>query len=206
MIKFEFAKPKGANAENAMVYLPGQDYVMFNGLKIQLDRVLRANENWVGCVFCPYNRINFIECTKGGGGNNGVVVHSAEIVSSSTMETKGKMHGSESEADEEEEERQDQRISSMRVKQAAILLKAVKRASESVGDVVRLIKSFDREAEEGCFDRDSGAKLGIADCLRKRRGAVSLRAMERTLQMLEDESIEIIHEELDIPPLKRLRH
>ena len=88
----------------------------------------------------------------------------------------------------------------MRVRQAAVMLKAAKRASESVGEVLRLLKSFDHEAEvEG--------KLGFVDCLRERRGSVvSLHAMERTLQMVEDESVEIIHEELDIPPLKRLRH
>ncbi len=97
-----------------------------------------------------------------------------------------------------EEER---RVSSMRVRQAAVLLKAAKRASESVGDIMRLIKLFDREA-----GGQKSSKLGIIDFLRKRRGAVSFQAMERTLQMVEDESIEIMHEELDLPPLKRLRH
>ena len=220
MIQFQLAHPSKSTLANSdssndvMVYMPGQDYVMFNGLKIQLDRVLsRANENWIGCVFCPYNRINFIECPRKSGG--GVIVHSAEIVSSSTTAAATttasvssdvvvvpKVKRDEDDSDEDDE---DSKISSMRVRQAAVLLKATKRASESVGEVLRLIKSFDREAEVEGFS--GSAKLGIVDCLRKRRGGeISLHAMERTLQMIEDESVEIIHEELDIPPLKRLRH
>jgi hypothetical protein len=220
MIQFQLAHPSKSTLANSdssndvMVYMPGQDYVMFNGLKIQLDRVLsRANENWIGCVFCPYNRINFIECPRKSGG--GVIVHSAEIVSSSTTAAATttasvssdvvvvpKVKRDEDDSDEDDE---DSKISSMRVRQAAVLLKATKRASESVGEVLRLIKLFDREAEVEGFS--GSAKLGIVDCLRKRRGGeISLHAMERTLQMIEDESVEIIHEELDIPPLKRLRH
>ena len=220
MIQFQLAHPSKSTLANSdssndvMVYMPGQDYVMFNGLKIQLDRVLsRANENWIGCVFCPYNRINFIECPRKSGG--GVIVHSAEIVSSSTTAAATttasvssdvvvvpKVKRDEDDSDEDDE---DSKISSMRVRQAAVLLKATKRASESVGEVLRLIKSFDREAEVEGFS--GSAKLGIVDCLRKRRGGeISLHAMERTLRMIEDESVEIIHEELDIPPLKRLRH
>jgi hypothetical protein len=204
MIKFVFAAAGSSSSSISssmcgamMVYSPGQDYVMFNGLKIQLDRVLDANQNWVGCMFCPHNRINFIECN--GNSSSNVKLHSAEIVSSSTVDA-----ASLSGALEEEEER---RVSSMRVRQAAVLLKAAKRASESVGDIMRLIKLFDREAGGGGGGRkSSSAKLGIVDFLRKRRGAVSFQAMERTLQMVEDESIEIMHEELDLPPLKRLRH
>ena len=210
---------KNKNSIDAVVmYMPGQDYIMFNGLKIQLDRVLHtANENWIGCVFCSNNRINFIEC--GGGGE--VIVHSAEIVSSSTTASSissaaavsnnnnswASALGSVKKKDEEEGsgDDDDSKISSMRVRQAAVMLKAAKRASESVGEVLRLIKLFDREAEVEGFS--GSAKLGIVDCLRKRRGGeISLHAMERTLRMIEDESVEIIHEELDIPPLKRLRH
>ena len=246
MIQFElFAYPsssKDTNSESSssnavVIYMPGQDYVMFNGFKIQLDRVLHtANENWIGCVFCQNNRINFIECPGKSGGGGEVIVHSAEIVSSSSSSSSSSVEvvSSSSAAvvcrapssssssgssamvkkkDEEEEEcdyddsKKKKKVSSMRVRQAAVMLKAAKRASESVGEVLRLLKSFDHEAEvEGGIT--GSVKLGIVDCLRKRRGsAVSLHAMERTLQMVEDESVEIIHEELDIPPLKkRLRH
>jgi hypothetical protein len=233
MIHFElFAHPsssKDTNSEcssssNAVViYMPGQDYVMFNGFKIQLDRVLHtANENWIGCVFCQNNRINFIECPGKSGGGGEVIVHSAEIVSSSSSSSSVessaavvcrapssssssgsamvKKKDEEEECDYDDNSKKKKKVSSMRVRQAAVMLKAAKRASESVGEVLRLLKSFDHEAEvEG--------KLGFVDCLRERRGSVvSLHAMERTLQMVEDESVEIIHEELDIPPLKRLRH
>lgn len=183
MIKFELAGPYGRNSEGAVVYFPGQDYVMFNGVKIKLDRVLCVNENWVGCVFGLCNSVNFIE--RRGGGQ--VVIHTANTVS----------------GDEDSAEDQERRISDLRLKQAAVLLKAVKRASESVGNLGRLIRAFDQEAEGV-----DGVKLGITDFIRKRKECVQLDAMERTLQMVEDESLEIIHEELDIHPAacKRLRH
>lgn len=206
MIKFELAKLNGQNSDGAMVYLPGQDYVMFNGLKIQLDRVLCANENWIGCVFCQSNRINFIERQKLSGRNN-LIIHSAEILSSAaTTRTARSATGQSNDGIEH-------RISSLRIKQAATLLKAVRHAAESVDYVMNLVEWFDQEADEefAGFDqaaaRDS-AKLGIVDMLHKRKGTVSLHAIGKTLRTIEDESIEIMHEELDISPVtvKPLRH
>lgn len=199
MIKFEFVKPNGcSNSENAMVYMPGQDYVMFNGFKIQLDRVLHsANDDWVGCVFCPHNQINFIEQSS----QSGVIVHSAEIISPFT-EVLSALKKNEEDEDKETEEDYyyyDEQVSAMRVRHAAVLLKAVKHASKSMENVMRLIRSFDREVKEEGFN--GRAKLRIAAHLRKMQGSVSLRAMKRTLQMVEDESVEIIHGELETPPV-----
>jgi hypothetical protein len=51
-------------------------------------------------------------------------------------------------------------------------------------------------------------KLGIREFLGKKKGAVSLGTIEKTLAMIEEESIDIMHEELDIAPpkSKRARH
>jgi hypothetical protein len=184
MIKFELACPFGRNSEGAVVYFPGQTYVMLNGAKIRLDRVLCVNANWVGCVFGLCNSVSFIE--QRGGGQ--VILHTANTVT----------------GDGESAEEQERRISELRLKQAAVLLKAVKHTTECVGNLGRLIKALDQEAEG--LD---GVKLGLMDFIRKRKECVQLEAMERTLQMIENESLEIIHEELDIPAAtksKRARH
>ena len=191
MIKFELFNRSG-NSEDAVVHFPGQDYVMFNGIKIKLDRVIEANGDWVGCVFGPNNSVTFIERGEP------AVMHAARMVSSTTTE----MSSSTQCADEEEH-----RISSMRVRHAAVLLKAARRATECVGELKRLIRSFDREAEDEFGGEVAECvKLGIFDLVRSSRSAVSFEAMERTLGLVEDEGVEIIHEELDIPPLKRMRH
>jgi hypothetical protein len=99
MIKFELAHPDGCNAEDAVVYIPGQDYVMFNGIQWHLERALEnVDESWVGCVF-DTSTISFIQ-------QSGLIVHSANI------------------AVEPE---------------AVVLLRAAKRASEAIQDVVRLM-------------------------------------------------------------------
>ena len=159
MIKFELANPDGNNAEDAVVYIPGQDYVMFNGIQWHLDRVLEeANEEWVGCVF-DTEKISFMQQSA-----SGLIMHSAKIVVGQ----------------------------SMRLTQAAVLLKAAKRASDAVKDVTRLMRSFDRRVA-------GDAKIPWA--IQKRRGAVSFEGMKKTLRMVEDE----MHEELDIPVGKRQR-
>jgi hypothetical protein len=179
MIKFELANPDGNNAEDAVVYIPGLDYVMFNGIQWHLDRVLEeVNDEWVGCVF-DTEKISFMQQSA-----SGLIMHSAKIVVGKSAE---------------------QQISSMRLTQAAVLLKAAKRASEAVKDVTRLMRSFDRRVEEE-FAGAGDAKLGIPWAIQKRRGAVSFEGMKKTLRMVEDESLEIMHEELDIRPLgKRQR-
>ena len=201
MIKFELARSNGGNSDDAVVYFPGQDYVVFNGIQMKLDRVLHANKDWVGCIFgngLNQNMIHFIERPLTGG----MITHTAELFPQGIT---GVENGTSSSSRRVEE--REKQISSMRLTQAAVLLKAVKRASESVNDVVQLIKSFDRQIEQEFSDIDTKhVKLGIVEFIKKHRGAVPFDAMEKTLQMVEDESIEIMHEELDIPPFKRTRH
>lgn len=70
MIKFELAD--GCNADDAVVYIPGQDYVMFNGIQWHLERALEnVDESWVGCVF-DTTTISFIQ-------QSGQIVHSVNI-------------------------------------------------------------------------------------------------------------------------------
>ena len=207
MVKFELVNTPGRNSEDAVVYYPGQNYVMFSGIQFKLNRVLHeANENWVGCVFdSELNKsIHFIERKP----NGQHIVHTAELVSTDEQEEEGDAATTDEDEDVVEwTPENEKRLSSMRLTQAAILLKAVKRASESMNDIVRLLKSFDREMENE-FPTGGGVKLGIHDFIRKRKDAVSFDHMNKTLRMVENESIEIMHEELDIPHriFKRSRH
>jgi hypothetical protein len=199
MIKFELANASGNNSDDAMVYLPGQNYAMFCGVQFRFDRVLQPNEDWVGCIFDgkPNGSIHFIECKP----NKQFIVHTAELISTDDKGETTKEDVVEWTLENEK------KLSSMRLTQAAILLKSVRRASESMDDIVRLISSFDREMENQ-FPNGGGVKLGIHDFIRKSKDAVSLDNMNKTLCMVENESIEIMHEELDIPhsPFKRSRH
>jgi hypothetical protein len=199
MIKFELIIPgEGCTQENAnaVVYLQGQSYVMFNKLQIKLDRVLDANKDWVGCYLDP-GLSQFIHFMKR---NNNMVVlaQSAKIVSTTTSEILV-----EDDTDDSDDERE-KKLSAMRLKQAATLHRSVKHAYESIKEISCMLKSFDRKMEHE-FAQDEGAKLGILEFLRKCRGAVSLNEIEYTLKLMEDESTAIIHEELDIPPPKRQR-
>lgn len=211
MPKFELANLSGRNSEDAVVYFPGQNYVMFGGIQFRLDRVLHeANEHWVGCVFLGdglsnnnNKKIHFIERRPLSGQ---FIVHAVGLVFSTDDEEEGEaITTTASEEDEEDDAtvvgwtlEKEKRLSSMRLTQAAILLKAVKRASESVNEIARLTRSFDRKMENE-FPDGGGVKLGINNFIRKRKDAVSLDDMKKTLRMVENESIEIMHEELDIP-------
>ncbi len=73
MIEFELTNPEG-NSPSAVVYTPGQDYVMFNGLMWHLEDALPAEAGgWVGCVFVEATTIVFID------GASGEVAHSAKL-------------------------------------------------------------------------------------------------------------------------------
>jgi hypothetical protein len=75
MIAFELANPDNVVAPSVVVYTPGQDYVMFNGLMWHLDRQLPPDaDGWVGCVFGARNTLSFID------GSSGEVVHSARLM------------------------------------------------------------------------------------------------------------------------------
>ena len=276
VVKFELAKLASRNSEDAMVYFPGHNYVMFDGIKFRLDRVLHeANDNWVGCVFGGGNdnnkndthhhrsheekkkkQIHFIERNIS---NGRFTVHTAGLISNDGDEEKDLLLTTTGSTDEydgydddddnnkvlllEEEEgggggtgndnsgsssgsstntnynnnhhrhhhnhnnnnnstwtpEDEKKLSSMRLTQAAILLKAVKRATESMHNIVRLVRSFDREMENE-FPEGGGVKLGILDFIRKRKAsAASFDDINKTLCIVENESIEIMHEELDIP-------
>ena len=237
MIKFELIVP-GCSQENinAVMYLQGQSYVMFNKLQIKLDCVLNANEDWVCCYLDPglSQSIHFMKRDPVSGSM--VLAQTAKIVSTTTSEMANDADGPDDEhkkkllmmrlkqaatshraakhasemirkisrsADDSDDEHE-KRLSTMRLKQAATVHRAVKYASEVIREISNMIKSFDHRMEQQ-FAREEGAKLGILEHIRKCRGAVSLNAMEYTLKMMEDESVAIMHEELDIPPLKRQR-
>jgi hypothetical protein len=175
MIQFELVAPGHENSPNAVVYLQGQSYVLFNKLQIKLDRVLDANEDWMGCYLEP-GRIHFM-MRRGDG--MVAVAQSAKIVSTTTSE---RLMAEEDDM------------------QAATLHRAVKHASESIKDLYSVVHALDRKMEQA-FPQEEGAKLGILEFLRKCGGTVSLSAMEHTLELMEEE----IHEELDIPSPKRQR-
>ena len=82
MILFELVAPGHENSPNAVVYLQGQSYILFNKLQIKLDRVLDANEDWMGCYLDP-GRIHFM-MRRGDG--MVAVAQSAKIVSTTTSE------------------------------------------------------------------------------------------------------------------------
>ncbi len=194
MIKFELVKSGAVNSENTVLYYPGQKYVMFNGLQIKLDRMLDANENWVGCYLESdvARSIHFMEKMSDGT----LIKHSATIMSTTTSEI--------SRAEDWTEEKE-AKLTSMRMTQSLILIKAVKRALGSVKHIGSMLKSFDRQMDHS-FPQEEYTKLGIQEFLRKSKGAVSLGTIERTLKMIEEESFEIMNEEFDIPSSKRLRH
>ena len=80
MVKFELANASGNNSDDAVVYFPGQNYVMFCGIQFRLDRVLQVNEDWVGCKFVNEQNkqsIHFIECKP----NRQCILHTAELIS-----------------------------------------------------------------------------------------------------------------------------
>ena len=91
-----------------------------------------------------------------------------------------------------------------RLTQALILLKAAKRVSEAMSELTHLTRSFDKDMDREFPDVES-VKLGIKEFVRKHKGAVSFRTIERTLKVIEDEAVEIMHEEMDIPTVKRVR-
>ncbi len=179
MIKFELADPKGNNSEDAVVYIPGQDYVMFNNIQWHLDRVLKdVSEEWIGCLFDAGLTISFIQKSVAGV----ITTHSAKIVMPRQLS---------------------ENISSMRLRQAAKLLSAVKRVSGAMKDAIRLMRSLDDEMEqEGMGD----AKLAMHEFIQGNRKAVSFQTMKKTLRMVENEAVEIMHKELDLPPLKKHKH
>lgn len=179
MIKFELADPKGNNSEDAVVYIPGQDYVMFNNIQWHLDRVLKdVSEEWIGCLFDAGLTISFIQKSVAGV----ITTHSAKIVMPKPLAVN---------------------VSSMRLRQAAMVLSAVKRVSRAMKDAMRLMRSLDDEMEnEGLGD----AKLGIHEFIQAHKKAVSFQTMKKTLRMVEDEAVEIMHMELDLPPMKKHKH
>ena len=223
MIKFELITPgcRHESTTNAVEYLQGQSYVMFNKIQIKLDCVLCADEDWVGCYLDADQSIRFMKRDPTDGAV--VLAQTAKIVSTTTSEMmmadphgksvsaaashRAAKHASEtirkmmSRSDAEHE----RKLSTMRLKQAATVHRAVKHASEVINEIANMMKSFDHSMERE-FAEEEGAKLRILEYLRKCRGAVSLNAIEYTLKMMEDESVAIMHEELDIPPpLKRQR-
>ena len=204
MIQFELVAPGHENSPNAVAYLQGQSYVVFNKLQIKLDRVLDANKDWIGCYLDP-GRGQSIHFMRRDDDGMVVLAQSAKIVSTTTSEMlvddKGDDSGDNTNHDADENE---MRLSAMRLRQAATVHRVVKHAYESIKDLYSVLKAFDRKMEQE-FPREEGAKLGILEFLRKCRGTVSLNAMEYTLELMEDESAAIIHEELDIPSPKRQR-
>ena len=200
MIKFELIKPGSTSSSknNVIMYFPGQDYVMLNGLQMKLDRVLEANENWVGCVLDTSSKqlIHFMEKS---GTSASMTKHTARIVSTTISEM--------ALADDEAKwtnEKKEKKLSTMRLTQALILLKAAKRVSEAMGEFMHLSRSFDKDMDRE-FPNEDSAKLGIKEFVLKHKGAVSFRTIERTLKLIEEEAVEIMHEEMDIPSSKRAR-
>jgi hypothetical protein len=193
MIKFELVDLEGGcSQENstAVVYLQGQSYVMFNKLQIKLDRVLDAKADWVGC-YLDSGLIYFMQSANG----ILVVAQSAKILSTTISEIL---------VDDDSDDEHEEKLSAMRLKQAATLHRALNHASESIKDISSMLKAFDCKME--CeFSHDEGAKLGILESLRKCRRVVSLDDIEYTLKLMENECTAIIYEELDIPPPKRQR-
>ena len=192
MIEFELVKAGMVNSDNAVLYYPGQKYVMFNGLQIKLDRLLEANENWAGC-YLDSGMIHFMEKSDGQ-----LIKHSACILSTTTSEISH---------EEDWTDYQEKKLLSMRMTQSLILIKAVKVALGTVKHIGSMLRSFDRQMEHE-FPQKRFTKLGIREFLGKKKGAVSLGTIEKTLAMIEEESIDIMHEELDITPpkSKRARH
>ena len=224
MIKFELITP-GCSQEstNAVVYLQGQSYVMFNKIQIKLDCVLCANEDWVCCYLdAGLNQsIHFMKRNPADGAV--VLAQTAKIVSTTTSEMadahyrdgdeknisvaashRAAKHASETIRKRSRSDEHERKLSTMRLKQAAKVHRAVRHASEIINEISNMMKSFDRSMEHE-FAEEEGAKLRILEYIRKCQGAVSLNAMEYTLKMMEDESVAIMHEELDIPPMKRQR-
>jgi hypothetical protein len=202
MIKFELIKPGSTSSpsskNNVIMYFPGQDYVMLNGLQMKLDRALEANENWVGCVLDTSSKqlIHFMEKS---GTSASMTKHTARIVSTTISEM--------ALADDEAKwtnEKKEKKLSTMRLTQALILLKAAKRVSETMGEFMHLTSSFDKDMDRA-FPNEDSVKLGIKEFVLKHKGAASFRTIERTLKLIEDEAIEIMHEEMDIPSSKRAR-
>jgi hypothetical protein len=182
------------------MYFPGQEYVMLNGLQIKLDRVLDANENWVGCVLDTSSNqlIHFMEKS-----NTSALMtkHTARIVSTTPSEMALAERDNEAKWTDEKKEK---KLSTMRLTQALILLKAAKRVSETMGEFMHLTRSFDKDMDRE-FPNEDSVKLGIKEFVLKHKGAASFRTMERTLKLIEEEAVEIMHEEMDIPSSKRAR-
>jgi hypothetical protein len=202
MIKFELIKPGSTSfpKNNVIMYFPGQEYVMLNGLQIKLDRVLDANENWVGCVLDTSSNqlIHFMEKS-----NTSALMtkHTARIVSTTPSEMALAERDNEAKWTDEKKEK---KLSTMRLTQALILLKAAKRVSETMGEFMHLTRSFDKDMDRE-FPNEDSVKLGIKEFVLKHKGAASFRTMERTLKLIEEEAVEIMHEEMDIPSSKRAR-
>ncbi len=206
MIKFELIKPGSASSSksNVIMYFPGQDYVMLNGLQMKLDRVLDANENWVGCVMDTSSKqlIHFMEKS---GTSASMTKHTAMIVSTTISEMALRRREEQTDHDEAKwTDEKEKKLSTIRLTQALILLKAAKRVSEAMGEFMHLSRSFDKDMDRE-FPNEDSAKLGIKEFVLKHKGAVSFRTIERTLKLIEEEAVEIMHEEMDIPSSKRAR-
>jgi hypothetical protein len=100
MILFELVAPEHENSPNAVVYLQGQSYILFNKLQIKLDRVLDANEDWMGCYLDP-GRIHFM-MRRGDG--MVAVAQSAKIVSTTTSERLMEEYDNNNNRDDDEHE------------------------------------------------------------------------------------------------------
>ena len=202
MIKFELIQPgsfTSSTKNNTIMYFPGQDYVTLNGLQIKLDRVLDANENWMGCILDTSSNqmIHFMEKN----GSPTMIKHTARIMSTTPSEMALLRREQVEDILTEENEK---KLSTTRLTQALILLKAAKRVSEAMSELTHLTRSFDKDMDREFPDVES-VKLGIKEFVRKHKGAVSFRTIERTLKVIEDEAVEIMHEEMDIPTVKRVR-
>ena len=203
MIKFELIQPgsftSSSTKNNTIMYFPGQDYVTLNGLQIKLDRVLDANENWVGCILDTSSNqmIHFMEKND----SSTMIKHTARVMSTTPSEMALLRREEVEDILTEEKEK---KLSTMRLTQALILLKAARRVSEAMSEFTHLTRSFDKDMDREFPDVES-VKLGIKEFVRKHKGAVSFRTIERTLKVIEDEAVEIMHEEMDIPTVKRVR-
>ena len=202
MIKFELIQPGSFTSSiknNMIMYFPGQDYVTLNGLQIKLDRVLDANENWVGCILDTSSNqmIHFMEKND----SSTMIKHTARVMSTTPSEMALLRREEVEDILTEEKEK---KLSTMRLTQALILLKAARRVSEAMSEFTHLTRSFDKDMDREFPDVES-VKLGIKEFVRKHKGAVSFRTIERTLKVIEDEAVEIMHEEMDIPTVKRVR-
>lgn len=195
MIKFELIDPSNPAPPkpDVMMYFPGQKYVTLNGLQIKLDRVLDANENWLGCVLGSNQLIHFIEKRDGVSSSK----HMAKIVTTTTSEMALRRREEEGDTAGWSSEKE-KKLTTMRLTQALVLLKSIKRVSGAMEEFVCLMGAFDDDMERE-FPDDDSVKLGINDFILKHKGAVSLRAIKHTLKLIEEETIEIMHEEMDIP-------